>query len=52
MPLPVYVAVKPDSMVTYKYYDYTGGSQGEEVTIADINANINEEHRYLVVAAT
>ena len=39
-----------DNMVTYKYYDYTGGSQGDEVTIADINANINEEHRYLVVA--
>ena len=39
-----------DSMVTYKYYDYQSGSQGEEVTIADINANINEEHRYLVVA--
>ena len=39
-----------DSMVTYKYYDYQDGSQGDEVTIADINANINEEHRYLVVA--
>ena len=42
--------IDADSMVTYKYYDYTGGSQGDEVTIADINANINEEHRYLVVA--
>ena len=39
-----------DSMVTYKYYDYQDGSKGDEVTIADINANINEEHRYLVVA--
>ncbi len=39
-----------DSMVTYKYYDYQDGSKGEEVTIEDINANINEEHRYLVVA--
>ncbi len=42
--------IDADSMVTYKYYDYQDGSQGEEVTIADINANINEEHRYLVVA--
>ncbi len=42
--------IDADSMVTYKYYDYTGGNQGEEVTIEDINANINEEHRYLVVA--
>ena len=42
--------IDADSMVTYKYYDYTGGSKGDEVTIADINANINEEHRYLVVA--
>ncbi len=42
--------IDADSMVTYKYYDYQSGSQGEEVTIADINANINEEHRYLVVA--
>ena len=42
--------IDADSMVTYEYYDYQDGSQGEEVTIADINANINEEHRYLVVA--
>ncbi len=42
--------IDADSMVTYKYYDYQDGNQGEEVTIADINANINEEHRYLVVA--
>ncbi len=42
--------IDADSMVTYKYYDYQDGSKGEEVTIADINANINEEHRYLVVA--
>ncbi len=42
--------IDADSMVTYKYYDYQDGSQGDEVTIADINANINEEHRYLVVA--
>ena len=42
--------IDADSMVTYKYYDYQSGSQGDEVTIADINANINEEHRYLVVA--
>ena len=42
--------IDADSMVTYKYYDYQDGSQGGEVTIADINANINEEHRYLVVA--
>ena len=42
--------IDADSMVTYKYYDYQDGSQGEEVTITDINANINEEHRYLVVA--
>ena len=42
--------IDADSMVTYKYYDYQDGSQGEEVTIEDINANINEEHRYLVVA--
>ncbi len=37
-------------MVTYRYYDYQDGSQGAEITIADINANINEEHRYLAVA--
>ncbi len=42
--------IDADSMVTYKYYDYQDGNRGEEVTIADINANINEEHRYLVVA--
>ena len=42
--------IDADSMVTYKYYDYQSGSQGDEVTISDINANINEEHRYLVVA--
>ncbi len=42
--------IDADSMVTYKYYDYQDGSKGEEVTIEDINANINEEHRYLVVA--
>ena len=42
--------IDADSMVTYKYYDYQDGNQGEEVTIEDINANINEEHRYLVVA--
>ena len=42
--------IDADSMVTYKYYDYQDGSRGEEVTITDINANINEEHRYLAVA--
>ena len=42
--------IDADSMVTYKYYDYQDGNKGDEVTIADINANINEEHRYLVVA--
>ncbi len=42
--------IDADSMVTYKYYDYQDGNRGEEVTIDDINANINEEHRYLAVA--
>ncbi|MDE6551021.1 MAG: hypothetical protein K2M44_05950, partial [Clostridia bacterium] len=38
------------TMVTYRYYDYAEGSQGAEVTIEQINSNINEQHRYLVVA--
>ncbi|MCI8326137.1 MAG: hypothetical protein HFH71_06305, partial [Clostridia bacterium] len=38
------------SMVTYRYYDYQSGSKGAEVTIEEINANVNEQHRYLVEA--
>ncbi|MDE6550384.1 MAG: hypothetical protein K2M44_02630, partial [Clostridia bacterium] len=38
------------TMVTYRYYDYADGSQGAEVTIEQINANVNEQHRYIVVA--
>ena len=30
------------SMVTYRYYDYQSGSKGAEVTIEEINANVNE----------
>ncbi|MDE6551045.1 MAG: hypothetical protein K2M44_06080, partial [Clostridia bacterium] len=39
-----------DSMVTYRYYDYQSGSKGDEVTIAQINSNVNQQHRYLAVA--
>ncbi len=38
------------SMVTYRYYDYQSGSKGAEVTIEEINANVNEQHRYLAEA--
>ncbi|MDE5617962.1 MAG: hypothetical protein K2I79_00560, partial [Clostridia bacterium] len=37
-----------DSMVTYKYYDYTGSVKGDEINIGDID--MNEEHRFLAVA--
>ena len=36
------------SMVTYKYYDYTDGVQGEEVN--PVMIDFNNEHRYLAVA--
>ena len=36
------------SMVTYKYYDYTDGKQGEEVN--PVMIDFNNEHRYLAVA--
>ena len=37
-----------DSMVTYKYYDYTGGVKGEEVNPIEIDTN--SERRYLAIA--
>ncbi len=37
-----------DSMVTYRYYDYTGGVKGEEVNPIEIDTN--SERRYLAIA--